>query len=543
MEILSARQNTLMKNNFSPTGSLWDLSKKSEARPEEDNLVQNGWQTVANLSTIFGQATEFAVGAPLILQALAPFDFDASTLWLLEHNSQLRCIAAHGSGSCLIDEGQKVLPVTADHIAANVFRRRRMDQEKSLLAFPLIAKKVVVGTIVAVKKTEANLQEAETVFNTLGRLIGEFFDQCQKSEELQTSTDRMRTMIYNATSGIFTVDREGLISSCNPAFLRMVGLTSEQCIGRPAEAFFSAGRAYDTDDTIKSIAETFATRTSDKRTLQLLSGGGANLDVEMVVTCMQSKGQVFHTALVRDITERVEAEARMREFYSIVAHELKAPMTSVAASLSLIENGVTGDPGQEARELIVNARTSCTRLQRLIHDVLDAGKIDAGKMDLTLTNCSAAGLLEETATSLESYDVASGVKIRRLVEWHGDILVDRDRILQVLINLTSNAIKVSPQCSPVDLVVTPADHNTIRFSVRDYGAGINEEQRAALFGRFQQLSGVRPNGESGTGLGLYISKAIIESHGGKIGCQSKPGEGSSFWFTLPINGPPQNERR
>ena len=125
-----------MKNNFSQTGSLWDLSKKTETQPEEDNLVQNGWQSVANLSTIFGQATEFAVGAPLILQALAPFDFAASTLWLLERNTQLRCIATHGSRSCLIDEGQKVLPVTADHIPPVYFAAAAWNRKNRWSLFP-----------------------------------------------------------------------------------------------------------------------------------------------------------------------------------------------------------------------------------------------------------------------------------------------------------------------------------------------------------------------------------------------------------------------
>ncbi|MBU6450906.1 MAG: PAS domain-containing sensor histidine kinase [Cyanobacteria bacterium REEB67] len=526
-----------MKNNLSKTGSLWDLSTKSASRPEEDNLVQKGWQTVASLSSIFGQVTDFTVGAPLILQALAPFDFAASTLWLLERNSQLRCISAHVSQACLIEGGQKVLPLGAGHLACEVFRLRRTEQEGSLVAFPLLAKRAVIGVIVAIQKAEGSLPDAEPVFQTLGRLIGDFFNQCQKAEELQASADRLLTMINNATSGIFTIDRDGLIITSNPAFQDMVGLSSAECIGKRAEAFFFDDKYIKGTNQSKPVAATLATPTSEKRTLQLINSAGPNLSVELVVTHMESRGQVFHTALVRDITERVEEEERVREFYSIVAHELKAPMTSVAASLSLIENGITGDPGEEARLLIVNARTSCTRLQRLIHDVLDAGKIDAGKMALALAKCSAAGLLEETSASLESYDLASGVKIRRLVEWNGEIFADRDRILQALINLTSNAIKVSPPNSPVDLVVAAAGPNTIKFGVRDYGAGIKEDQRAELFGRFQQLPGPKTSAENGTGLGLYISKAIIDSHGGTIGCQSEPGQGSTFWFTLPINGP------
>jgi len=236
----------------------------------------------------------------------------------------------------------------------------------------------------------------------------------------------------------------------------------------------------------------------------------------------------------QDITERKEIERRVSEFYSTVSHELRTPLTSIRGTLSLMEKGRLGELPPRAQNLTKIALAESERLVRLINDILDMKKIEAGKLELRLEDLDASEIINNTFQALASMAQEFSVRLVSEINTASNIYGDHDRIIQVLTNLISNAIKFSPPDTEIMVQATNISADIIRFSVIDKGPGIRSEELPKLFGLFQQLDSSDSRPKGGTGLGLTISKAIVEQHGGKIGIDSTFGQGSTFWFELPV---------
>lgn len=237
--------------------------------------------------------------------------------------------------------------------------------------------------------------------------------------------------------------------------------------------------------------------------------------------------------IAHDITEKKEVERRVSEFYSTVSHELRTPLTSIRAALGLIEGGMTGEISSETMEYVSIARDNSDRLIRLINDILDIRRLEANKLEMKIETVAPSQLLESTIDSLRAFAEERGVTVSfNLESQDRDIIGDRDRLMQVLTNLISNALKYTPRGGTVHVSSTNNGPN-VKINVTDQGPGIAEEHMQGLFGLFQQLSCVENEFNTGSGLGLAISKALIEKLGGNIGAESRLGEGATFWFELP----------
>jgi len=236
--------------------------------------------------------------------------------------------------------------------------------------------------------------------------------------------------------------------------------------------------------------------------------------------------------VTNDITERKEAEKRVSEFYSTVSHELRTPLTSIRGALGLIEGGLAGEISEKGATLIKIARTESDRLIRLINDILDIRKIQAGMLELKKQRIAAEALIMQTVDSLQGIADEGQIVLETRIDSTGFINCDRDRIVQVLNNLISNAIKFSQAHSKVLVVLKDGEPDNLRIEVIDHGMGISTKNLQKLFVMFQQLDSSDSREKGGTGLGLAISKAIIETHSGQIGVESELGVGSKFWFEL-----------
>lgn len=262
---------------------------------------------------------------------------------------------------------------------------------------------------------------------------------------------------------------------------------------------------------------------------------GTVFEAEMRLSTFAVGGAQHYVAVIRDITERKELDRLKDEFVSTVSHELRTPLTSIRGALGLLEAGVAGPLEAAGLEMVRIARTNSERLVRLINDILDLEKIEAGKLELTLTTLDPVQLARAALEQLQTMTAESGVSLTLAAEPVARVRGDEDRLMQVLTNLLSNAIKFSPQGAKVVVRVTPLP-TAVRFCVCDEGPGIAARDLKRLFGKFQQLDGSDTRQRRGTGLGLAISKAIVEQHGGRIGVESALGVGSTFWFELPLRG-------
>ena len=235
----------------------------------------------------------------------------------------------------------------------------------------------------------------------------------------------------------------------------------------------------------------------------------------------------------QDITRLRELDRLKDEFVSIVSHELRTPLAAIRGSLQLVIDDRSGVE-DEAGELLAVALKSCDRLGRIVNDMLDLSKIEAGKIDLKLAPLDPHTPVRLAIEGVQSVADAAGVRlVAVLADDLPDVLADVDRLTQAILNLISNAVKFAPRGSAVTIAAAVRG-DLMEFSVSDQGPGISAEDAARLFQRFQQLDSTATRKAGGTGLGLAITKGIVSEHGGEIAVHSEPGQGARFAFTIPL---------
>lgn len=232
-----------------------------------------------------------------------------------------------------------------------------------------------------------------------------------------------------------------------------------------------------------------------------------------------------------DISERKRVERLQSEFVSTVSHELRTPLTSIRGALGLVAGGVTGVLPTQAKSCVDIALSNAERLVRLTDDILDIEKLDAG-VDFRMETLALGAMVGKSVA--DAFALPRNVRLRLTgTPPRGDVVVDRDRLAQVMTNLISNAAKFSPTDGIIDVDVRRSG-TWMRVEIRDYGPGVPESFRSRIFQRFAQADSSETRARGGTGLGLSICKAIVERMRGRIGFESADGGGSRFYFELPV---------
>ncbi|MBX9690430.1 MAG: PAS domain S-box protein [Candidatus Obscuribacterales bacterium] len=357
----------------------------------------------------------------------------------------------------------------------------------------------------------------------------------QAQDQMRRNMENTRLIVDSVSDAFIMVNGAGQLLEWNPAAEKLLGWTKAEVLGRSFEFIIDESER---EMHMRGLVEYRLTGHSDKLNnrmeIRLLRKDGSSFPAEGSPFAISSAGEELLGAFWHDISLRKESEKRINEFISTVSHELRTPLTSIKGALRLIEGGVTGEVTPEAMSLVNMATSETERLVRLVNDILDLKKIEAGKLELKFESVEVGSLVDEAIEGISGMAADFGIGLKKEVFFSGKISCDKDRILQVLANLLSNAIKFSPEGESVSLSLS-ASAGFLRFSVCDNGCGIPESQVHKLFGRFQQLDSSDSRQQGGTGLGLAISKAIVEQHHGEIGLESRYGEGSIFWFDLPLS--------
>jgi len=234
----------------------------------------------------------------------------------------------------------------------------------------------------------------------------------------------------------------------------------------------------------------------------------------------------------RDITELKRLDQLKTDFVNMVSHELRSPLTTIKASVKMIAEEVLGPISQDQKEVLRLALNNIERFGRLINELLDISKIEAGKLELTLETVDMRQLVMDVVSNFEPLARERGLQLRGVIPDHALAChLDRDKIIQVFTNLIQNALKFT-QAGFVEVAVSLLPDG-LRCQVADSGPGIAAQDIPKVFGKFQQF-GQSPQGrEKGTGLGLSLCKGFIELHGGRIWVESKVGQGTRMIFELP----------
>lgn len=348
---------------------------------------------------------------------------------------------------------------------------------------------------------------------------------------LPDANERLRQAIEFAPIGMAVGGLDGRLMMVNRAYCKLLGYPEAELLRLRYEDFshpddLAHGKALrqqllDGELSNYEVDQRFVTRDRHVVWVQL----------SVSLTRDASGNPVQLVAQVQDITARKEVERTKDEFTSMVGHELRTPMTAIRGSLGLLQSGLLGELSDEAQDMVAIAVQSTDRLVRLINDFLEIERMRSGKVIVVKQRCDAGELIREALEGANDLAVASGVTL------HGDaptlpLVADPDRVIQVLGHLLSNAIKFSPEGASVEVTASPHADGAC-FEVRDHGRGIPQAQIEAIFERFRQVERTDSSVKGGTGMGLALSKAIIEQHGGRIWAESTPGRGATLRFTLP----------
>ena len=348
---------------------------------------------------------------------------------------------------------------------------------------------------------------------------------------LHESEERFFKAFQASPNMIAIVGRsDGRLYDINDNWLKILGYARSDIVGN-----VNFDNAYWADQTQRAefydlIAKKGVVRNFETRLYTL---DGEIQDYEFAAEAIELDGEPYSIVVGDDISERKRIDLLKNEFISTVSHELRTPLTSINGSLELLTGGAAGNLTEKASQLIEIAKSNSNRLVRLINDILDVEKIEAGRMDFRLRPVELMPAVEAAVAANQPYGERHGVQFE-LTDGLPDAVVnvDVDRLDQVFANLLSNAAKFSPKGGVVEISVT-RQNGMVRMAVSDNGPGIPYEFRDRIFDKFTQADTSNARRTPGSGLGLSIAKAIVEKMEGTISLQSEAGNGCTFFFDLP----------
>jgi PAS domain S-box-containing protein len=413
----------------------------------------------------------------------------------------------------------------------------------SAMTVPLVARGKAIGAVSLVS-TESGKRYNErdlALAEELGRRAGVALDNARLYREAKEARDQLDIILQGVADGILVYNPKSEIVFANETAARMLGADSVQdLLNEPPM------RAFSRYDVIDEHGQPFPPSKITHR--RVLAG---ELEAESIIgyndketgrperwsfvksrPVFDNEGSVsLIITIVHDITERMQAEKRKDEFISMTSHELKTPVTSLKGFTNVLQRRLVKQGDEQGLHFLARMDAQLDKLTKLISDLLDISKMQAGKLSLQMEPFELDVLLKETVENVQAATTTHQLRIEGSTQ--GYVFGDEDRLGQVFINLLTNAIKYSPHAEKV-LVHLSSDQEQAVVSVQDFGIGINESQHEIIFERFYQVVDPEEKTYPGLGMGLYISREIVERHHGRIWVESKKGHGSTFFVSLPL---------
>jgi len=365
------------------------------------------------------------------------------------------------------------------------------------------------------QKFNTELKELDNLSSAVASLTSTFNTQ---HTTLDSERARLATVLEQMTDGVLIADAQGIIQFANPA----------------------AGKLFQTSNPIqRSLTEVIRNHQlveAWRRCQQTGELQSESVEVPtrhqylqlVVIPDLHSSGSLL---LVQDLTRVRRLETVRRDFVSNLSHELRTPLASLKALAETLQDGALDDP-PAARRFIDQIQIEVDALTQMVMELLELSRIESGRLVLDLKPVSAFELLDSASKRMQLQTERAGLTLHvECADNLPKVKIDSQRLEQVLVNLIHNAVKFTHAGGEI-ILEAEAVTGEIRFAVRDTGIGIPAEDVSRIFERFYRVDKSRTG--SGTGLGLSIAKHIVEAHGGKIWTESVEGQGSTFYFTVPI---------
>ena len=346
------------------------------------------------------------------------------------------------------------------------------------------------------------------------------------ADTLSEARRKEQALTQNALDVICSLDEKGRFTKMNQAVKSLWGYENDDLLGRSIMSLVEERQA---DRTRLAIEEVISGKSTE--TLEITMRRKDQTMCDMLWSAQWSPSERSLFCVARDISERKRLERMKQEVVAMVSHDLRSPLTAIQAMFELLESGRLGELTDSGRSKIQRGNSVLNRLISMINDLLDMERLESGMFEL---NCSTVPFKLIVGQTIEAVQGSADAKNIKLTTEGKDIELwcDGDRIVRVLVNFVSNAIKFSAPDSSINIEAQESG-DTIEVSVVDRGRGIPADKVESVFDRFKQVDRSDETVKGGSGLGLAICKAIIDAHKGSIGVQSELDKGSKFWFKLP----------
>ena len=346
--------------------------------------------------------------------------------------------------------------------------------------------------------------------------------------EVQGERDKLSTLFLHMTDGVAAFTTDGRLIHMNPATENLLGVRMGSNL--TFDELFSDLDMPNSDETVmRSFLTSEITRRGRVLSITLAPYGA-----------LDGEGGVI--SVIHDITEQRRLDDARREFVANVSHELRTPLTNIRSYTETLLDAAGDIPLDTEKQFLGVISSESERMARIVTDLLTLSKLDYGRMELRMTRFSLAELLKKVANAMKLTAENSGHEmVVDAPDSLPDIVADRERIEQVVVNILSNAVKYTPAGGHVRLAACMVGTNRVRITVEDDGVGIPAADVPRLFERFYRVDKARSRAAGGTGLGLAIAKEIVEQHEGKIALASEYGKGTTVTIVLPADLPPNRE--
>jgi len=407
---------------------------------------------------------------------------------------------------------------------------------KGFLSAPAMFRGQPLGAVAVANSRRDYTENDLQVVERLAALYALAISRMRSEGEIKRAAEEWLKTFDAISDFVFIQDKDYTITKTNKAFARLLKRAPEEIVGRKCYEILHKKKEPWDECPFEVTRKTKKPRTTVVYDPQI--------GIPLMVTTsplFDEEGEFIGSVhLAKDITETMENERKLREaleiksqFVSMVSHELRTPLTAIKEGIGIVADGIAGKLNEKQKEFLDIARKSVDRLARLINEVLDFQKLEAGKVKLNLRKNDLNEAVREVCATMSPAARERGLNLAaRIDETLPRVIFDRDSIIQVLTNIVDNAIKYTEKGSI--MIATGRGDNLVSVQVSDTGPGILREDLPKLFHRFERVDGGKYRKVGGTGLGLAISKQIIEKHNGKIWAESTPGKGMTIHFILPI---------
>ncbi|HOZ79275.1 MAG TPA: ATP-binding protein [Ferruginibacter sp.] len=363
--------------------------------------------------------------------------------------------------------------------------------------------------------------ELATAFNTMAEKLDEY--EHSNLSKILFEKQRAETVINSLKDASIGVDNKGTILFANQQALQLLNLKEHDIVGLLIK-----------DVEKRNDLFRFLVNEQTNTPFKIVVDNRENYFTKEIMDIEQQGSKAGTVIVLKNITPFKELDTAKTNFMATISHELKTPLASSDFSLKLLEDERTGSLNNEQKELVQSLKDDNRRLLKILSELLDLSQVESGRLQLNMQQFSPYTIIEKAEQFVLNAARNKNVSIKKDIAGNLPLInADEEKLIWVLNNFLTNAIKHSYESSTIEISVKQADA-TIVFSVKDNGKGIEEKYLPRLFDRYFKVPGTSE--KSGTGLGLAISKEFIEAHGGKIDVVSSFGGGSTFSFTLPVNG-------